>query len=71
MDISNKSIDGGKAFDWGKTSADYAKFRDIYPREFYEKIALWEREYMKLLEKIAPPEFDVLHYAAMAQLTKK
>lgn len=31
-------IDGGKPFDWGRTSEDYAKFRDIYPREFYEKI---------------------------------
>ncbi len=31
-------IDGGKAFDWGKTSADYAKYRDIYPKCFYEKI---------------------------------
>lgn len=38
MNIENKSIDGGKAFDWGKTSADYAKFRDIYPQEFYDKI---------------------------------
>ena len=32
------NIDGGKPFDWGKTSQDYAKFRDIYPDEFYEKI---------------------------------
>lgn len=31
-------IDGGKPFDWGRTSNDYAKYRDIYPREFYEKI---------------------------------
>lgn len=38
MDITNKHIDGGKAFDWGRTSADYAKFRDIYPQEFYGKI---------------------------------
>lgn len=38
MNIVDKRIDGGKAFDWGKTSADYAKFRDIYPLEFYEKI---------------------------------
>lgn len=36
--ISDKNIDGGKAFDWGKTSADYAKYRDIYPRGFYDKI---------------------------------
>ncbi len=34
----NEQIDGGKAFDWGKTSEDYAKFRDIYPDEFYERI---------------------------------
>lgn len=34
----DKNIDGGKPFDWGKTSLDYAKFRDIYPQEFYQKI---------------------------------
>lgn len=34
----NKEIDGGKAFDWGRTSKDYAKFRDIYPPEFYNRI---------------------------------
>lgn len=34
----NSQIDGGKEFDWGRTSADYAKFRDIYPVEFYEHI---------------------------------
>lgn len=33
-----KIIDGGKAFDWGRTSSDYAKFRDIYPQEFYDKM---------------------------------
>lgn len=38
MDITNRDIDGGKPFDWGKTSQDYARFRDIYPREFYQKI---------------------------------
>lgn len=38
MNIIDKNIDGGKAFDWGKTSAEYAKFRDIYPKEFYNKI---------------------------------
>ena len=38
MLITNKKIDGGKAFDWGRTSEDYAKFRDIYPDEFYQKI---------------------------------
>ena len=38
MEIIDKRIDGGKAFDWGRTSADYAKYRDIYPEEFYQKI---------------------------------
>lgn len=38
MEICNKNIDAGKAFDWGRTSEDYAKFRDIYPEEFYHKI---------------------------------
>lgn len=33
-----QSIDKGKEFDWGKTSCDYAKYRDIYPQVFYEKI---------------------------------
>lgn len=32
------NIDSGRPFDWGKTSQDYAKFRDIYPDKFYEKI---------------------------------
>lgn len=33
-----KNIDNGRGFDWGRASADYAKYRDIYPEEFYEKI---------------------------------
>ncbi len=32
-------IDNGKPFDFGKISVDYAKYRDIYPPIFYEKIA--------------------------------
>ena len=31
-------IDNGKSFDWGKTSEDYAKYRDIYPKKFYQSI---------------------------------
>ena len=31
-------IDSGKPFDWGKTSEEYAKYRDIYPEEFYKKL---------------------------------
>lgn len=128
MNISDSSIDAGKAFDWGRTSADYAKYRDIYPQEFYDKfvqrglcvegqsvldyneyfervyheeyplklhftkeswngrmkacrgvgasltaeeIAAWEKEHKALLDKIAPEEFDVLHYAAIAELKVK
>ncbi len=36
--IVNKGIDNGQAFDWGKTSKDYARFRDIYPELFYKNI---------------------------------
>ena len=39
MDITDKRIDEGKAFDWGKTSEFYAKYRDIYPDQFYQKVA--------------------------------
>lgn len=38
MKIIDKRIDAGKAFDWGRTSEEYAKFRDIYPDSFYKKI---------------------------------
>lgn len=38
MEITDKRIDSGKAFDWGRTSADYGKYRDIYPQIFYDKI---------------------------------
>ena len=39
MLISDKRIDGGKPFDWGRTSEDYSRYRDIYPEAFYRKIA--------------------------------
>lgn len=38
MNITDKRIDKGRAFDWGRVSSDYAKFRDIYPDEFYQKL---------------------------------
>ena len=38
MEIKDARIDGGKGFDWGRTSADYARYRDIYPPVFYQKI---------------------------------
>lgn len=36
--MKDKTIDKGNEFDWGKASEDYAKYRDIYPEEFYKKI---------------------------------
>ena len=37
-DITNPSVDHGAPFDWGKSSEYYAKYRDIYPASFYEKL---------------------------------
>lgn len=39
MDIKKNEIDRGRAFDFGRISDDYARFRDIYPEIFYQKIA--------------------------------
>ena len=39
MAISDARIDDGKEFDWGRTSREYARYRDIYPEVFYSKIA--------------------------------
>ena len=39
MEITDERIDAGKAFDWGRTSEEYARYRDIYPEVFYKKIA--------------------------------
>ena len=36
--ISISEIDDGKEFNWGKTSKDYALYRDIYPQEFYQYV---------------------------------
>lgn len=38
MNDATGTIDAGKPFDFGKTARDYAKYRDIYPAEFYQKI---------------------------------
>ena len=35
MAIRDQRIDSGNEFDWGRVSSDYAKYRDIYPEEFY------------------------------------
>lgn len=31
-------IDNNREFDFGRTSADYARFRDIYPKSMYDKL---------------------------------
>ena len=38
MEIQNRNIDHGRTFNWGRVSKEYAKYRDIYPKEFYEKL---------------------------------
>ena len=35
-----------------------------------KEISMWEQEHMTFLEQIAPNEFDILHYAAIAELKK-
>ena len=54
--MNKNMIDNGIDFDFGKTSKEYAKFRDIYPKELYQKLYeielvwrgvigwIWERE---------------------------
>jgi hypothetical protein len=36
-----------------------------------EELAKWDAEHRALLDRIAPEEFEVLHYAALAVLKKK
>lgn len=36
--MKSDNFDHGKEFNWGKTSEYYAKYRDIYPPEFYNKL---------------------------------
>ena len=36
--MSDRHIDGGRAFDFGKTSDNYARYRDIYPQSMYDRL---------------------------------
>lgn len=38
MITNDQKLDGGRAFDWGRVSEDYARYRDIYPDEFYQRM---------------------------------
>ena len=33
--MAHSEIDNGRPFDWGRTSSDYGRYRDIYPERFY------------------------------------
>ena len=45
-------IDRGNEFDFGKTSQDYAKYRDIYPKSMYDKLIYFGigKENQKILD---------------------
>lgn len=51
MNITDKKIDNGKPFDRGRTSENYAKYRDIYPAIFYNK----DRRYRSLSQRTNRP----------------
>lgn len=36
--MKNENIDNGVSFDFGKTSEAYSKYRDIYPKNLYERL---------------------------------
>lgn len=36
--MQNQIIDNGQNFDFGKTASLYAKYRDIYPKELYDRL---------------------------------
>lgn len=36
--LRNMQIDGGASFDWNKTAVQYAKYRNIYPDDFFENL---------------------------------
>ena len=40
----HREIDQGRPFDWGRASGDYARYCDIYPQAFYDRLlaqGLW------------------------------
>ena len=39
--MRSQDIDHGQQFDFGKTSREYAKFRDIYPGSFTINCIQW------------------------------
>lgn len=41
INLKKDLIDKGNNFDFGKTSLDYARYRDIYPKSLYDKLVLF------------------------------
>jgi SAM-dependent methyltransferase len=37
--VAASTIDHGRPFDWSRASDDYAAYRDIYPKELFDKLA--------------------------------
>lgn len=86
MEIKDKRIDEGKAFDWGKTSKKYDLMVPFTKESWHSRIrasrgigaslnpqelAKWDAEHRAMLEEIAPEKFEILHYGAITVLQKK
>lgn len=80
MNMAVKNIDGGKALVYHKEYPLEVHFtreswngrmkacRAIGASLAEHEISAWEQEHIKLLSEIAPAEFDILHYGAIAEL---
>ena len=56
-------IDSGKSFDFGRTSSDYAKYRDIYPQSMYEKlVAFGDGKKGQRILDLGSPQYCILHW---------
>jgi hypothetical protein len=64
MDVRG-AIDQGRSVDWGKVSADYARYRPGPPPSFYARLAAFgvglPAQHDALLRRIAPDTFTVRH----------
>ncbi len=63
------NIDNGVAFDFGKTASEYAKYRDIYPKELYDKlyslgISRKDSKWLDIGTGTGVLPFNMYHYGA-------
>ena len=65
IDFPDHSFDVITACQWMKAC------RGIGASLSESEIANWEQEHVALLKEIAPEEFNILHYGAIAELKKK